>query len=150
MSAELLHFAMSEQNVERDRRLVETFNTRDVEAFIALCDPDIEVHSVFAAVGGTTYHGHDGVRKWHRDLQETWGEEIRIESEAFFDLGEHTLGFQVIHGRGLQTGVEVAMPCAHVARWREGLCHYLKVYMHREDALEDMDVTEETLKPFAP
>jgi hypothetical protein len=60
-----------------------------------------------------------------------------------------TLGFQVIHGRGLQTGVEVAMPCAHVARWREGLCHYLKVYMHREDALEDMGVTEETLKPLA-
>ena len=149
MNEELL--VMSEQNVERDRRLVETFNTRDVEAFIALCDPDIEVHSVFTAVGGTTYHGHDGVRKWHRDLQETWGEEIRIESEAFFDLGEHTLGFQVIHGRGLQSGVEVAMPCAHVARWRdEGLCDHLKVYMHREDALEDMDVTEETLKPFAP
>jgi hypothetical protein len=116
-----------------------------VEAFIALCAPDIEVHSVFTAVGGTTYHGHDGVRK---DLQETWGEEIRIESEASFDLGEHTLGLQVIHGRGLQSGVEVPMPCAHVARWRQGLCDYLQVY--REDALEDMDVTEEALKPFAP
>jgi ketosteroid isomerase-like protein len=148
LNEELL--VMSEQNVERDRRLVETFNTRDVEAFIELCAPDIEVHSVFTTVGGTTYHGHDGVCKWHRDLKETWGEEIRIESEAFFDLGEHTLGFQVIHGRGLRSGVGVAMPCAHVARWRDGLCDYLKVYIHREDAHEDMGVTEETLEPFAP
>ena len=72
---------------------------------------------------------------------------LELEAGA---LGEHALVFSVLHGHARQSGVEVAMPCAHVARWREGLCDYLKVYMHREDALEDMDVTEETLKPLAP
>jgi hypothetical protein len=74
-----------------------------MESFLALCNPMIEVHSVFAAVGGAVYNGHDGVRRWHRDLQDAWGGELRIEAESFFDLGEHTLAFQVLHGRGRQS-----------------------------------------------
>jgi ketosteroid isomerase-like protein len=45
------------------RRAVEAFDTHDVEAFIALMDPSIEAHSVFAAVGAV-YHGHDGLRRF--------------------------------------------------------------------------------------
>ena len=141
---------MSDQNVERDRRAVEAFNARDMASFLALCDPEFEVHSVFAAVGGAVYYGHDGVRSWWRDLEDAWGDEIRIESEAFFDLGEHTLAFQVLHGRGQQSGVDVAMPSAHVTRWRNGVMVYLKVYVHREDALRDLGVSEEALEPIAP
>jgi ketosteroid isomerase-like protein len=141
---------MSARNVDLDRRAVQAFNAEDVEAFLALCDPEIEVHSVFAAVGGAVYRGHDGVREWHRDLRETWGDEFRVESEALFDLGEHTLGFQVLHGRGQQSGVDVAMPSAHVTRWYDGLMVYLKVYVHREDALTDLGISEETLEPIAP
>ena len=54
---------MSERNIELVRRYIAAFNARDVEAAIALCDPSIEYHSVFAgAVTGAVYHGHDGVR----------------------------------------------------------------------------------------
>lgn len=76
---------MSEQNVEVHRSVIEAYNARDTDAFIALCDPRIEVHSVFAAPGGGVYNGHDGVRRWHRDLEETWGDEFRVEPEAFFE-----------------------------------------------------------------
>jgi ketosteroid isomerase-like protein len=139
---------VSEQNVELHRRAVEAYNARDTDAFIALCDPQIEVHSVFAAPGGTVYHGHDGVRRWHRDLEEAWGGGLRVEPEAFFDLGEYALVFSVLHGRGRQSGVDVAMPNAQVARVRDGLIVYMKVYIHREDALRDLGVTEDTLEPI--
>ena len=76
--------------------------------------------------------------------------ELRAEPEAFFDLGEQTLMFAVLHGRGRQSGAEVAMPWAAVARWRDGLCVYLKVYAHREDALRDLGVSEEALEEVAP
>lgn len=33
----------------------------DVDAFVALTDPDIEFNSI---VEGKTYRGHDGVREW--------------------------------------------------------------------------------------
>ena len=141
---------MSERNVELHRRLIEAFNARDIEAFIALCDPQIELHSTFAAVGGAVYNGHDGLRRWHRDLEDAWGGEISLEPEAYFDLDEDTLTVNVIHGRGRQSGAEVALPAAQLARWRDGLIVHIKAYAHREDAFNDLGVSEHELDPIAP
>src|SRR5436190_5279108 len=141
---------MSNQNVELLRRVLDAYNARDIEAFIAYCDPSIELHSAFAAVGGAVYHGLDGLRRWHRDFEDIWGDEIRAEPEAYFDLGEHTLVFHVLHGRGRHSGVEVAMPNAFVAKWRDGMIVYIEAYAHREDALTDLGVSEDELEPIEP
>ena len=141
---------MSRENVELHRRFVEVFNRRDIDSLIAFCDPGIEFHSAFAAVGGAVYHGHDGVRRWHEDLGEVWGEELVVEVEAYFDLGEDVLAFYVLHGRGRRSGVEVAMPNALLATWREGLIVVFRVYAHREDALSHLGVSENDLEPIAP
>jgi hypothetical protein len=140
---------VSEQNVELHRRAIAAYNARDVEAMIALSDPSIEFHSGMA-VGSAVYYGHDGVRRWHREFEDAWGEEIRAEPEAFFDLGEQTLVFYTLHGRGRHSGAEVAMPNAQVFRWREGLLVYWKGYVHREDALRDLGVAEDELERIAP
>ena len=141
---------MSERDVEVHRRLLEAYNARDTEALLALCDEQIEVHSVFAAPGGADYKGHDGVRTWLQNLEDTWGSEFRVQPEAFFDLGENTLVFSVLHGRGRQTGVDVPMTNAQVAKVADGLIVYLKVYIHREDALRDLGISEDALEPLAP
>ena len=141
---------MREQNIEFHRRALEAFNKRDMEAWIAFCDPQIEFQSVHAAVGGATYHGHEGLRRYVEDIVDVWGSEFRAEPEAYFDLGEHSLLFHVVHGRGTQSGAEVAMPAAQVARWRDGLCVNFKAYADREDALRDLGVTEDALEPIAP
>jgi ketosteroid isomerase-like protein len=131
---------LSRENVELHRRAITAVNAHDIEAFIALCAPNAEFHSVFAAVGGAVYRKPDGMRRWFRDIEETWADGLRIEPHAYFDLGEHTLLFHVLHGRGRQSGVEVAMPVAHVFTWRDGLFVHWKSYMHREDALGDLGV----------
>jgi ketosteroid isomerase-like protein len=141
---------VSEQNIERLRGFTEAYNARDVEAFVSYCHPHVELHSAFAAVGGAVYHGHDGVRRFFRDMEEAWGKEIRSEPEAYFDLGDHTLAFAVLHGSGRQSGSVVAMPIAHVARWRDGLIVYTKSYGRREDALGDLRVSAGALEPIAP
>jgi hypothetical protein len=69
---------------------------------------------------------------------------------VFFDVGDHTLAFQVLHGRGRQSGAEVALPVAALARWRDGLMVSFKVYAHRQDALSDLGVSEDALEPIAP
>jgi hypothetical protein len=71
-------------------------------------------------------------------------------SEAYFDLGEYTIAFNVLDGRAQQSGVEVAMPYATVMQWRDDLIVYFKAYAHREDALTDLGVTEDALEPIAP
>jgi hypothetical protein len=102
-------------------------------------------------VGSSVYHGHDGARRWHQDLTDAWGEEIRVEPETYFDLGEQTLLFYVLHGRGRQSGAEVAIRnAAHVFRWRDGLIVYWKGYVERQDALRDLGIAEDALEPIAP
>ena len=141
---------MSQENVDLHRRWFEAYNARDIEALIAYCDPGIEFHSVFAAVGGALYHGHDGMRRWHRDIQDVWGEEISIEPEAYFDLGDRTLVFALLHGRGQGSGAEVAIAGAQVARWRDGRMVYVKAYANKDDALGDLGISEDALEPIAP
>jgi len=141
---------VSEQNIDVLRDAVKAYNARDVDAFVVYFDPTIELHSAFSAVGGAVYHGHEGLRKFFRDFEETWGDEIHIEPEAYFDLGEQTLSCYVLHGRGLHSGVDVEMPSALVASWRDGLIVYLKAYAHREDAFAELGVTQNELEPIAP
>jgi hypothetical protein len=60
---------MSQENVELVRRAVDAFNRRDLDAFVALTDDDVEVIPRSAALEGRDhYHGHDGVRRWLKDL----------------------------------------------------------------------------------
>lgn len=141
---------MANENVESTRRISKAINTGNSDALVALCDPDIEVHSVFAAVGGAVYRGHDGARRWVRELQEAFGGRFRVEVETYFDLGEHTVAFGALHGRGGQSGAEVAMPAAGVTRWRDGLCISQKAYARRDDALRDLGVSEDALEPISP
>jgi ketosteroid isomerase-like protein len=141
---------VADQNVEFHRCAVKAFNARDTEAFIACLDPSVEYHSAITVPGGAVYHGHDGVRRYFRDFGDAWADEFRVEAEAFYDLGEHTLMFYSVHGRGQQSGAEVAMPGAQLCRWRGGLMVYGKAYVDRGEALRDLGLSEDALEPIAP
>ena len=142
---------MSEATIELHRRFYAPFNAHDIEGFIALCHPEIEFHSAFAAVGGVTvYRGHDGLRDWYRGYEEAWGNEIRVDLESFFELADKTLAFFALRGRGLQSGVETQMSIAQVTRWRDDLCVYLKSYLDRVEALRELGVSKDQLKPIPP
>ena len=137
---------MSHENVARHGRLNAAFNARDDEALVEVCDAEIEIHSVFSAVGGALYRGHDGARQWLRDIAEAWTA-FHVDGEAYFDLADQTLAFVVLRGQGSVSGVDVVMPYAQVMRWRGGRCHWFKAYAHRDDALGELGIEEDALKP---
>jgi ketosteroid isomerase-like protein len=141
---------VSERSVQTLRYLLAAYNARDIEAFMAHCDPNIEFHSAFSAVGGADYEGHDGLRAWSRDVEDVWGTEVRVELETLYDLDEHILAFYVLHGRGRQSGAPVAMSVALVARWRDGLIVYMRGYANRDDALRELGVTVDELEAIDP
>jgi ketosteroid isomerase-like protein len=131
--------------------LLGAFNTRDIDAMVACSDPSVEVREALSeSVGGGVYRGHDGLRRYHRDLEEAW-DEVRVEPEVFFDLGERTLAFYVVHARGRQSGIEVAMPlAATVWTWRDGLIVGAAQYANRDDALHELGVSLDELEAIAP
>lgn len=138
---------MPEENIELHRRVVDAFNRRDVERMLTLYDPQIELHS---AVTASVYHGHAGVRRWNRDLEEAFGEAIRIEPQAYFDLGEHTITFHLLHGRGRSSGVDVAEAFAHVHRWRNGLTVWFKAFADQVDALNTLGIAQDAVERIDP
>jgi ketosteroid isomerase-like protein len=140
---------MSEQNVELHRRAAAAFTSGDVEAFIACFDPSVEFHTEFAEMGGL-YYGHDGLRRFLRDFEDAWGGEMRIEPEAYFDLGETTLLFLVARARGSRSGAAVVMSTAHAIRWRDGLVISFRGYAGRDGALADLGVSQDALDAIDP
>ena len=139
---------MSQENVELHRRTTALFNARDIEGTIALSDPGIELHAMPAPRGGV-YRGHEGLRAWHRDLEEAWGE-IRVDPEAYFDLGECTAGFFVLRARGAQSDAHVTMHSASVVRWRDGLAVYTKVFADWAEALAELGISSDAIEEISP
>jgi ketosteroid isomerase-like protein len=141
---------MSQENADLVHKALEAFNTRELDAMLALADPNCEWHSTFAVVGGAVYHGHDGLRRWHRDMEDAWEHRIRVEIESVFDLGEYVLSFAILHASGRHSGAEVAMPIAQVWKFRAGLVAYCKTYTDRDEALRDLGTSEDALQPINP
>jgi SnoaL-like domain len=51
----------------------DAFRRRDLDAFLALCDPEVEFISDWLQVeGGGPYRGHDGVRDWWKRLLDAY------------------------------------------------------------------------------
>src|SRR6266498_5991124 len=97
---------MSEENVEAFKRGVAAWNRGDIDAALAVLDPDVEVHAVApAALGGesTIYRGHEGARELFRDVHEAFVEH-RIEISEIGDLGERVLAVGQLRMRGTEAG----------------------------------------------
>jgi uncharacterized protein len=112
----------------------ERLNANDLEGFLELADPEIELHDVPEIPGSTVYRGHEGIRRWWATVTEPM-EELR------FELGEVTEGDERIAvvtraaGRGRGSGAEVDWTFTTVWGVRDGLITYHHGYRDHTDAL---------------
>lgn len=49
-------------------RWVNGFNTRDVQGMLSCLDPEVHLHPLKFAGLDSSYHGHDGIRRWFTQL----------------------------------------------------------------------------------
>ena len=111
---------MSQENVELVHRLVDAFNRRDIDSFLALCDPDIEYFSHLVELeGGGPYRGHDGIRIWWESLL-AFSPDFGSEIEEVRDLGDVTVTRGRARGHGVGSDVPLEQTQWGVAEWREG------------------------------
>jgi ketosteroid isomerase-like protein len=56
---------MSQENVAQQHRAADAFSRRDLDAFLAVCHPEIELVSRHLALDGSAHlRGHAAVRRW--------------------------------------------------------------------------------------
>ena len=115
----------------------DALNRRDLEAFLALSDPEVEVVSLIAESEGGTYRGHAGVREWWRDVAGSLGG-IQFEAEEIRELDDETLLVRV------RTAGEVADVQVEQVMWqaiaiRDGLALWWQPFRSEQEALEGLE-----------
>ena len=113
----------------------ECLNAGDLDGLIALCHDDFELDMTARALNPATYRGHEGIRRFHREVREVW-EEFRWEPQRFITAAERVVVLLHSHGRGKGSGLEMARDVAMVWTVREGLAVSLRFYTDQAEALE--------------
>jgi ketosteroid isomerase-like protein len=119
------------------RAAFERANANDPDGLAALCDEAVEFTDVPEIPGSTTYRGHQGIRKWLRNVHEI-SDDLELQ---IWELEERNDGILVetsAEMRGRASGAGVAWRFWTVWRVRDGLITYHHGYSRREDAIADL------------
>jgi ketosteroid isomerase-like protein len=125
---------MSRENVGLLRASYDAFNRRDLDANLALMDDDVQGHPRAAALEGT-YQGHDGMRRWWKDLLDAFPDMTATVGEAL-DLGDLTVAAIRLRGRGAGSETPSDQTVWHVSRWQREKCVWWAIFDTQNEALE--------------
>jgi ketosteroid isomerase-like protein len=133
---------MSEENVKLAYRGHETFNRRDLGAFLEQMDPDTEFMPYEIAVqGGQAYRGHAGMRAWWNETLEVMPD-FRVDIDEARDLGDKVLVHGRIHGHGAGSGVAFERPLWGVMEFRGGMQVRYRTFENKSEALDAAGLSE--------
>jgi ketosteroid isomerase-like protein len=132
---------MSEEKLEIVRRAHERLNEGNIDGLIALCDRDFELDMSARTLNPATYRGHEGIRRFYREVREVW-EEFRWEPLRFLDASDKVVVFLHSHGRGRGSGLEMARDAAMVWTVREGRAVSLRFFTDEAEALKAAGLSE--------
>jgi len=133
---------MSQENVEQYHRVAEAFERRDLDAFLAFFDPDVDFAPRSAAVhGGSPYRGHEGIRSWWESMFSVFSDYV-AEIDEVQDLGDVTFGRARLRGHGMGSGVPLGETQWHVAEWRDGTIIHWRTFPSEAEALEAAGLRE--------
>ena len=96
---------------------------------------------ISASTQGRGYRGHDGLRQWGRDMEDTW-EYFRIEAMELTDAGDRVVASVHLHGRGRVSGAAVDLYVAHVWTFRNGRVVRMEVHDDVAEALKAVGLSE--------
>jgi uncharacterized protein len=126
---------MSQENVEIVGLAHEYLNEGEINKLIALCDVDFELDMSARTLNPDTYRGHEGIRRFYREVREVW-EEFRWEPLRFFGAADKVVVLLHSHGRGRGSGLEMARDAAMVWTVREGRAVSVRFYTDQAAALK--------------
>jgi len=130
---------MSQENVDRALELIEAFNRRDLDAFMALTHVQIDVESGLVAMEGGD-HGHKGLRRGWESFLGAFGN-YTLEVEELRDLGDVTLARMRGWGRGADSTPLVDFVWI-LMRWRDGKLIWWRSCPTEADALVAVGLSE--------
>src|SRR5438034_135161 len=140
---------MSQENVDLICRAFDAFNRRDLGAYLALMDDDVEfVPRQGAMEGESSYRRHDGVRRWWNSLFDVFPD-YRIEVVEVRDLGDLTFATIRLRGHGAGSAAPTDQATWIMVRWRRRKCVWWRTSDAPAEALEAVGLSEQDVEAFA-
>ena len=130
---------MSLENVELAQQAFDAFNRRDLGAFLALMDADVEAGSRLVAMEGG-YHGHDGLRRWWQNLLDAIPD-YTLETVEARELGDLTLTTLRTRGHGADSDTPIEDTVWVVVDWRDRKVVRWRVLSTEAEAVEAMGLS---------
>ena len=132
---------MSQENVEIVKASIDAINRGDWDAMLKDAAPGFEYDFSRAVGPWRGVVGLDQIRRVLGEFRETW-ESARVEPHEFIEAGDLVLvpATQHLKGRG---GIEVVARATFVWTIRNGAIERVSMYQEKEDALEDLGLSEQ-------
>jgi ketosteroid isomerase-like protein len=140
---------MPPDNVTLLHRAYEALNRRDLDAFLALMDPDVEAVPRVVALE-SAYRGHDGIRLWWQHLVE-FLPDLAVEVIAVRDLGATTIVTVHVRGRGGVSDMPLDQTLWSAVTWRNGKCVWWRNFETEAEAMsqKNVDVVRQAYEALA-
>ncbi len=133
---------MSQENIEIVKRVIQVINERDLDGLLAVCDPEVEFHTLTRWAGEPSrLRGHEGAEYMLAFLDRDF-DEMRTEPQEFIDAGERVVVPIELSAIGQQSRVPVRMSEALVFTVSDGRLVRVQVCGTREKALEVAGLSE--------
>jgi ketosteroid isomerase-like protein len=126
--------------VEAAREVMDALSRRDVSRLIELADPDVEWHSFFMLGEEGAYRGHDGTRRYMRNLQDAF-EIGRAEVDDALGVDDIAVLVGRIHYRGKGSGVEGEAQVGWMLKFRDGKLLCFRAFREPARALETVGLS---------
>lgn len=97
------------------RRSLEALNAGDIEALVALCDPDFRLDMSDRVLNPSVYEGHDGIRAFYAEVLDIW-ESFTWEPIELNEVDDVVVA--VLHSRGKGRGSGLELDRRSAMLWR--------------------------------
>ncbi len=127
---------MSEdRRVELIRQGFENWEAGDVEATLALYDPQIVTYAPLEIGNSGTFHGIDGFMKWTHGWLEAWDtfEQELLSVEPVGD--RHAIARVMQHGVGKGSGIKVDRGATYVYEMKDEKLIFLSLFFDHDAAV---------------
>ena len=132
---------MSQENVEILKASIDAYNRRDWDAWLQHAARGFEMDMSRAVGPVSGILTLDQLRQGQLDFAEYW-ESVRIEAQEFIEAGDLVVVPLAMHGRG-RDGIELAARFTMAFAIRNGAVERMTMYQSRQDALEDLGLSEQ-------
>ena len=131
---------MSEENVEIVRTALTALDRRDVDLYLTIASPEIELISPTASLEGPAI-GHAGIRRFFAEAEE-YTESSQVEVEEIRAVGPRVLAHFTLTTIGRVSGAETSVSVSGVYSFEGDKLRRAEIFADREAALAAIGAPE--------